>query len=217
VDSAAECKGAEAPVALATEAALDALQGSNADLQAQIDALNGLARRLHGNQAAVINDIIAGSGQVRGTPGGFVITLVFCDRDFLDIGSCNENTGIVLESPLVTDNEEGSIITFDAGNTPGFATVVDLVANGENDIIQVQTRYIKGDGSPAGGGSTTGFDSSYFYRDTQTTTGPGFSDLLGLDVDRIDISIDRVLLFFDEGAQKTTIDIDYRIFFGLAP
>jgi hypothetical protein len=216
VSSPADCKQGEVTVALATEEALNALQGSNEDLKSQLDALTVLTKRLHGNKAAVLNDIIAGSGTVNGTPGGFVVTMVFCDSSIV-VGICDETTGLVLKTGPIGEGEEGSIITFDAGNSANFGGIAALVTNGQDDLIEIETLYFKGDGSPAGGGSITARDSSYFFRRTQTTTGPGFDDLTGLEIDRIDISVDRVLEAFNSDTQQTTIDIDYRIFFGLAP
>ena len=215
VNSADDCKDGEVAVALATEEALNALQGSATDLQAQIDALNVLARRLHGNQAAVIDDFI-GAGKSPGTPGGYLITLTFCEES-VGIALCDSTTGTVLTTPLITDAQEGTIITFNAGNAADFDLVVDLLTNGENDIIMIETNYQRGDGTGGGGGGITAQDSFYLFRKTQTTSGPGFDDLTGLEIDRVDIAIDRVLLAYDSTNDETSIDIEYRIFFGLAP
>ena len=215
VGSPADCKRGEMPIGLATEAALSSLQGSNEDLQSQLNELGALVRRLHGNQAAVVNDII-GAGKSPGTPGGYLITLTFCDKN-IGIGQCDSTTGVVLATPLVADADEGSVITFNAGNTPNFDLVVDLLTNGENDVIMIETSYQRGDGSGGGGGSINAQESSYFFRNTQTTTGPEFDDLTGLEIDRVDITIDRVLLAYDSTNDDTSLDIDYRIFFGLAP
>lgn len=163
--------GREVPVALATEEALNALQGSNEDLQAQIDELSVLAKRLHGNQAAVINDAIAGSGTVAGTPGGFVVTMLFCDAS-IAMGICDESTGFVLQTGLIGKSAQGSIITFDASNSTNFPAIADLVTNGQNDVIKIETTYFKGDGNLGGGVAITRPDSGYFFSDTQTTT-PG--------------------------------------------
>jgi hypothetical protein len=218
VNTTGDCRAGESHLALATEAALNALLGSTTDLQSQIDALNTLTRRLHGNQAAVINDIIAGSGTIPGPPGGWEVTIIFCDKD--DLGGnidCDENSGIALRTPLLTDNDERSVISFNAGNTPDFPSIAELVSNGENDVIKVETLYYKGGGILSGGGASTSPDWSLFNRNTQTTTGPEFMDLVGLDIDSVDVAIDRIVLFYDSNNDKTTADIDYRIFFGLAP
>ena len=163
VNSADDCKGGEVAVALATEEALNALQGSAADLQAQIDDLNVRARRLHGNQAVVINDFVGAGGKSPGTPGGFLITLAFCEES-VGIALCDSITGIVLTTPLTTDAQEGTIITFNAGNAADFDLVVDLLTHGENGIIMIETNCQRGDGTGGGGGGITAKDSSFSQR-----------------------------------------------------
>ena len=213
VSSPSKCKKGAVPVTLATEEALESAQGSTDDLQTEIDTLSVLTRRLHGDKAAVINRT-AGGGTATGTPGGYVLTLAFCDQS---IGTaCDENTGFVLQTGLLDETAEGSTITFDALNSSNFDAIRDLLTNGRDDFIHVRREYFLGGSSGSGGATSTGPESSYFFREEQTSTGPGYVDLAGIEIGRIEITVDRLNQFYNSSEDRTTHNIEFRVFFGLA-
>jgi len=208
VSSAADCKAGETHVALATEDAL-------ADLQARIDMLEALAKRLHGNQAAVIAR--GGNGNATGTPGFLLVSLYFCDP--ADLGPqdmCDADHGYAIESGPIDGTLSGSTLTFDASNTPDFPAIAAYLTDGKNEIIRITTDYHQADGTWAGGGSSSGYDRSWFFGTPQVSSGPPFSDLVGLPIDSISLSLDFILLDYDTNDQSTSYFYDYRVFLGLA-
>lgn len=217
VRDGAKCQRGAASMSLATEASLASLQNENAALQARVDELESLAKRLHGHQAAVVERGSSNSG-IPGMPGGFVIRFSVCAQGMLDPnGVCSGATGYQVETPILTEADHRSVVTFDASNTPDFPAMAALLTNGEIDIVRMETQHYDSNGMPGGGGSSQTTDANIFYYLTQVTSGPGYTDLEGLDLGSISISIDRLTQFYDQPNDKSSSDLDYRIFFGLAP
>ncbi len=205
VSSPADCKTGETPVALATEDAL----------QTRLDTLETLVKRLHGNQAAVISR--SGNGNATGTPGFLLVSLYFCDPT--DLGPqdvCDADHGYAIESGPINGTLSGSTLTFDASNTPDFPAIAAYLTDGKNEIIRISEEYHQADGTWAGGGSSSGYDRAWFFGTPQVSSGPHFSDLTGLPIDSISLSLDFVLLDYDTNSQSTGYYFDYRVFFGLA-
>ena len=209
------CKSQEISVALATEAAL---QGGAGELET-------LVKRLHGRTVAVFERGLSGSGSDTGGPGGYKASLLFCDKDNLDPDPnndpCTESNGIVAESPLITPADSGTVIRLDASNTPDFALMVEQITNGESDLIIFRTKFVKGDGSPAGGGSSGFRERTAFFGGngavTQVTSGPDYIDLEGLEVNSINIAVDFIFVDFDPVTETSNHAINYRVLFGIAP
>jgi len=211
VSSAADCKAGETPIALATEASL---QGGSAVLNARIDQVEAMAKRLHGNEAAVLDFGVGGNAD--DMPGYVVIEMRFCTAAGLVNFQCDENLSIVLETAHLTHADTGSSITFDAANTPQFDDIVELLTNGVDDWLSIYTSYFKPNDQGGPGGSASQSDTTFFRNYPQVSSGPEFVDLAGLDIIGITISVDNVSMFFDQNTQKTTFDVDYRVFFDLA-
>jgi len=232
VNAAEDCKNGETAVGLVTEAGMaslqsadadlqqqiDDLEGANADLQQQVDDLEGLVRRLHGNTAAVVVFSSAGGwGPAEEEDKSFIYKLVFCDGTDFDPqwDRCtDENDGFVLESEPVTEEDDGTIITFTAANSPNFSSIVDLLTNGENDYIGIGVE------SDSGGG--------LFYLPSERTAffignevapisaQPGINDLAGFEIGKISLVIDEIYAWFTPDDNLAHLSQHSRVFFGLA-
>lgn len=212
VSSAADCKSGETPVSLVTEAAL---QSADASLQAHIDSAEYLAKRLHGYTAAVISQSTTVGDS--GMPGHWLIRLTFCDiNDVLQV-PCDETTGYVLEADSVTGADNGKIFTFSAANSPDFQHISTLLANGQDDVVRIDTLYYDSNDAHAGGISSEGRDSFWFFRNPQVSSAPGFSDLAGLEIKTISVTIDFASLGYNQNTQSTQGLLDYRVFFQVGP
>ncbi|HXI02224.1 MAG TPA: hypothetical protein VNI57_03520 [Candidatus Saccharimonadales bacterium] len=213
VSSAADCKTGETPVSLVTEAALAAIQGTNANLEAELTSLEGLTKRLHGYTGAVISHGVTTTAS--GAPGHFLIRLTFCDINNVVQNTCDATVGIVLEADSLTESDKGAIITFDVTNTPDFVLISSLLTNGADDIVRIDTDYYDSNGDFFGGGSSQGPDSYWFNAYPQVSSAPGINDLTGLQIESISISIDEIQLFFNQITQSTQAFLNYRVFFGI--
>ncbi len=213
VDTAGECKQGETEISLATEAALAALQSSNANLQSQLNNLETFVKRLHGNKAAVIDH--PNQGTTSGHLVGKTVRLLFCPEG-TDPSSCisSNPAALVLETGLLTEADFRSIITFDATHSQ-FNAVADLLTNGDNDIMRLEIEGQQSDGSFGGSTALTGPERAFFFGNTQVSTGPEFDDLEGIPISNISMSIDSIFFHYDSGTDSTDHGLNLRVFFGM--
>lgn len=233
VNAGEDCKNDETAVGLVTEAGMaslqsadaelqqqiDDLEGINAELQQQIDDLDAFVRRLHGDTAAVVAfSSSGGTGPAEQEYQSFIFRLVFCDGTDYDPnwGNCrDENDGFVLESQPVTEDDDGTIITFNAANSPNFSSIVDLLTNGENDYIGIAIE------------TDTGARFYYipseriaFFRGKEEVAPVSahldINDLAGFEIGKISIVIDDIATWLDQDDNLANLRQHSRVFFGLA-
>lgn len=97
-------------------------------------------------------------------PGGFLVWLTFCDKDDLTtITDCDETTGIRVELGPLTEVDLHNPVTIDATNFRRFGEVVDLLTNGDDDVIVFQPRYKEPNGTIQGGGTAYRHESGFFF------------------------------------------------------
>lgn len=206
VDDAEACADGETSLSLATEAALEAVQASNSNLEARVSALETFTRRAVGNTAAIV-DIGRGTSTTTSEIVGQVVLITSCVTEGVDC--------IELRTRVLDGDDRGAIVTFDAG-TQGFDAVVDRLTNGVDEWLAIERSAVLADGTFGGGGGIIGNESGNFFETAQTSTGVGYVDLAGLEIDRIDVHVQSISVFFDESEQRWSSSIDYRLFFGIA-
>lgn len=186
-------------------------------LSDRLDTLEGFIRRLHGNKAAVVprNFEFGTAEQIN----SFNVSLTFCLGDAGGGGGpggggfvCRINSAdYVLTSEVILNKDsDGVIITFNEENSPDFPGVLDLLTNGSNDRIGIVLSYDNGSSS------ITSTEKTVFFVQTQTTSEIGYDDLQGIDLGSISVSFDIVNLNYNENDGLTHVDIQSRVFFGLA-
>jgi len=198
-------------------AGLPPLQNSFADIQLQQDNLDDLTRRLHGNNAAVVEyNSLRGYGPAATQQPEFVTyILVFCDGTGMDpeVSECgDERDGFVLESEPLTEADRRSVITFTAANSPDFASIVELLTNGENDYIGIK---VKPDQQAYGGGAE-GPERSWFFLQTSdysVSAHLDINDLAGFEIDKISIFIDYLGFYLKDNL--AWVNLRSRIYFDL--
>jgi hypothetical protein len=213
VGSPDDCAGSQVPVALATEASVQAGSGD----------LVAFVKRLHGRTVAVFDLGMSGGGSDPQGPGGFRVSILFCDKDMLNpppAFSCDNTNATFLVSPLITPADSGTVIRLDS-STANFSALAQQVTNGENDIVIFQTQFINGEGNPTGGGSSGRSERTWFFGGngavTQVTSGPDFTDLEGFEVDSVNIAVDFIFVEFDPNTGNSSYAFNYRILIGIAP
>jgi hypothetical protein len=193
-------------------------------LMNRLDRLEALVKRLHGFKSAVVKfDFDA---TVEGAPGRMQLLVVSCEpREAPGPGSLcapEDPDALVIATDLLGEEDQGSGIVFDATSAPDYAAIVERLTNDEDDHFALWARY--GGAFPASARSAP--ESSFFFRGfgfgsgpqddfQQTSSGPGFLDLAGLEIDHITVSVDRLTLVYDEADNETDVRLEYRVFFGL--
>jgi hypothetical protein len=190
--------------------------GGAADLAKQLQELERLVKRLHGYKAAVLahefESTAPGSGHFR-------VGLIVCPGIELGmVNSCWRNApdAVMLTTRPLTAADDRAILRFDATNHPEFATMIDLLTNGSEDRVSMFAEFRDDQDNliVANGIRTTEFNR--FFIGPQVSSGPGYVDLAGFEIDHIDVSIDRMRVEYDQGDDETDFTLRFRVFFGLA-
>ncbi|MEN8207128.1 MAG: hypothetical protein ABFS24_14120 [Pseudomonadota bacterium] len=189
------------------------------DVSDRIDALEAFVRRLHGNKAAAVSRSIdidtSGSvslvqfiltyciGPGPGGPGSANFCR-FSDADYT-----------LTTGEFFDEDSDGEVITFNANNSPNFTEVVNLLTNGGDDRMGVTLALVKPN-NVFFADVLSGPERFAFFIQPQTSSGIGYDDLEGFEIDEISISIDFIGLSYDENEDKSRVSINMREFFGLA-
>jgi hypothetical protein len=197
------------------------ITGGAADLAKQIQALETLVKRLHGYKAAVLaHDFETAS---EGPPGQMQIGIAMCPGLGDHVGGiggglCTPQSAgaATLQTRFLTDVDDRAILTFTAENSTDFAAMVDLLSNGSDDRIRLTAEYFDEQGNFLMGNGRQVSERIGLFIGPQVSSGPGYIDLAGFDLDNITVSIDRLVMVYDEDDDETDFSLSFRVFFGLA-
>ncbi len=182
------------------------------ELENRLDTLEAYVNRLNGYKAAVIDSSSEGNlSALQGTTTESEIRIVFCGTTSYEI--CDEGTpgSYILSTGFFGETAESAIFSFDESNTANFSEVQTLLTNGiGTDRISFYRETCADTCSSSGRGGT---DKSFFFRQMQPSTGVGFDDLSGLDINRISVSVDRYSEFYNEAEGRINYFIQYTVFF----
>jgi hypothetical protein len=189
------------------------------DLSDRIDSLEAFVRRLHGNKAAAVSrSIDLGTS---GSVGLVQLILTYCigpgpggpgGADFCRFSNADYTLTTV---DFFDEDSDGEVITFNAENSPDFTEVTNLLTNGNNDRMGITLALVKPNDvffAPA----QSGPERFYFFIQPQTSSGIGYVDLEGFEIDEISISIDSIALSYDQNEDDSRVRINMREFFELA-
>jgi hypothetical protein len=165
------------------------------DVSDRIDALEAFIRRLHGNKAAAASRSIDLGTDGRVNSVQFILT--YCIGPGLggpgsgDICRLSSADYSLTTGGFFDEDSDGQVITFNADNSPDFADVVNLLTNGTNDRMGL----VLGLAKPSDvlySTAQSGPERFYFFIQPQTSSGIGYVDLEGFEIDEISISIDSI-------------------------
>lgn len=214
VKSPAECRDNEELGSWYSASAInDLIADASSEQRAQIEQLGALVRRLHGNSAASIDISREGGSDFEAT--SIKLLLDFCNE--AGGPDCADEV-YTLETGLLTEEDSGSKITFNAQNTPDFEKIVNLLTNGTSDFLRFGRDSYDAEGVPIGGSSSSASEQYWFRNpdDPTSSVGPDYVDLQGLQIEAIVIDVHSIVLYYSESAGYYRTIVSARAYFMLA-